>query len=109
MRKLKLTIRTLSVLCLLFLCSCTKPNGTVSFWQSTGSGYDDTSVTVGDQSNNITSHQQSIFSCSVSGCANFTLEVGEHSYTAQEAGTNGASWSGTITVNKDECLPIELN
>jgi hypothetical protein len=82
--------------------------GTVTFWQRDNSGYNYTDVTIGGTTVVITSEYTNTPNCNASGCANFTLCPGTYSYYAEEQFPGTAYWSGTVVVNNNGCLTIEL-
>lgn len=80
--------------------------GNAIFWQASGSGFGATVVQVNGITSNITSEYSSAPDCNAAGCAVFNgLKVGVYNYTASDG---SSSWSGTITINKDVCLTLEL-
>ena len=80
--------------------------GNVTFWQMTGSGYDDTAVELTGLTSIITSEYDAAPDCGATGCAVFTnIKVGTYNYAASD-GT--AEWTGSVTVKKDGCTLIEL-
>ena len=84
-------------------------SGQVAFWQSGTPSYNVTDVTIGGITHQITQNRPNgIGGCEDTGCANFTLEVGSYNYTAQETGLFGATWNGTVTITKNQCLRFEL-
>ena len=92
--------------------SCTKPNGTVTFWTNTADGVGFVTVTINGTNTNITSDYSSTPSCSANGTATFSLAEGTYNYTAAETttGTNGTmdTWSGSVTVTSNGCLTMNL-
>ncbi|MBI1835802.1 MAG: hypothetical protein HYR91_00905 [Flavobacteriia bacterium] len=80
--------------------------GDVTFWQTQGSGYDITVVSLNGISSNITGEYSSTPNCGDSGCAVFNnIEVGTYSYTATDGTFN---WNGTVEVTKDGCTTVNL-
>lgn len=78
--------------------------GRVVFWyNSIGS---DATVNCGGQTGYITDYYSSYDpSCGSSGCATFTLPVGNYSFTASSTWSN---WSGNVTVTKSGCSKMLL-
>jgi len=85
-------------------CKKDKENGNVTFWyNSYGS---DATVTIEGKTGYVTSYYPTYNpSCGSSGCANFTLEVGTHTY---HASSTWSSWNGNVTVTKNGCTLVLL-
>ena len=80
--------------------------GSVSFWLSGTPAYGITTVTVDGLSRQITSYYSSgISGCDWEGCANFTLPTGTHSFYATD---NIYEWNGTVTIETNTCLILQL-
>jgi PKD repeat protein len=80
--------------------------GDVTFWQSGTPAYGLTVVSIDGQSANITSnYSNGISDCNMSGCANFHLTTGEHSFSASDG---QYTWSGSFIVKANQCLKFQL-
>lgn len=95
------------------ISSCTKPNGTATFWTLDTEGVGYVTVTISGVSKDITVDKTSTPACDASGCASFSLSEGTHSYSAVETttGTNGLldTWSGSVTITSEGCNTIRLD
>lgn len=83
--------------------------GLVTFWQdSSTSGYDIV-VTVNAAEATSTTQLTPTPICDASGCANFSLCPGSHSYTAHEKFPGTKAWSGSVVASEDGCTMVLLN
>jgi len=80
--------------------------GNAIFWQSTGSGFGTTTVTISGNTSVIASEYPSAPSCGASGCAVFSnWKVGTYNYTATDGTSN---WNGSVTITKNGCAKKQL-
>ena len=81
--------------------------GSAMFWNCvTCNGNLPIYVTIDGTTKSITNAYSSTPSCGTADCANFTLKVGNYSYTATD--NIISNWSGTITVTKGVCTKVQL-
>lgn len=81
--------------------------GSAMFWNCvTCIGNLPIEVTINGITKNITNAYSSTPGCGTADCANFSLKVGNYSYSATDHVVS--NWSGTLTVTKDVCTKIKL-
>lgn len=79
--------------------------GSVTFWNDQ-TAVGDITVVIDGISRTIT-HNISPSDCNTTGCANFTLTAGTHSYSASS--TTGETWGPqNFTISKNGCLKYNL-
>lgn len=84
--------------------------GTIAFWQDGKPAYGLTTVTIREESKEVTRDiTAGTPSCFTPGCACFTLPVGTYQYSAKEAFPGTATWAGTVTLTEGCCLTVELH
>jgi hypothetical protein len=82
--------------------------GKVTFWQSTaGDGYDIV-VTINNTEAIITTQSANVPLCDAAGNATFSLCPGYHTYNADEVFPGVSSWEGSILVDEDACVTVQL-
>lgn len=84
--------------------------GTVVFWQDGKPAYGLTTVTIKEETKEVTRDLPAGNpSCFTAGCASFTLPAGNYKYSAKEAYPGTATWAGTVTITEFCCLTVELH
>ena len=83
----------------------TVTTGQATFWIASDLGCGNINVTCNGITRTISQYYASTPSCGASGCANFTLNPGNYSFTASCSGKN---WSGNISVTAGGCQLSQL-
>jgi hypothetical protein len=79
--------------------------GTVTFWNFYATNYP-IGVAINGEMKIINKDYSYTPSCNATGCANFNLKGGTYNYSAFD--NLGSQWAGTITIQNNGCLTIEL-
>jgi len=93
---------------------CCQYNGSVVFWNQTGTGFCNVHVKLSNGSAaDITADYNTTPSCGNAGCATIEAKDGVYSFYATEQDCDGdghwATWSGTVVITGKQCKTLLLN
>ena len=80
--------------------------GKATFWTQKDHCCGTITVSVAGSSGSVSQFYSATPECGATGCANFTLPAGNHTFTAK---CGSYSWSGTVTVTENGCFRMQLN
>ena len=79
--------------------------GNIIFWTNSDLGCGNITVTVSGKSAAISKFFSATPACGADGAANFTLPVGNYSYSAE---CSGKKWSSTFSIQQGQCFKMQL-